>query len=340
MNGKCEQHNREHNQVLQDEKLVLYCPKCAEQNILSIIQLEDQIELQKKQENHQEIVAKKKNLHKQIILSLIIALYLQMLPWLVVPFFYEMVSLREFMRNVVRGYIWMWTQGWMIFVSLIFIFLGIINILDAKKKLKLLSNPMPVLKMSKKDINHALTRFQSSIRLQQSSEYMKKLHKKYVEQKTTITPVEVMTEYELSIYYAKLIQQLGYRNVKFYVAAESYGIHLIAEKKGVKEAFMVIKDNRRLTSQSISRLAIGRAYYDCEQATVLLHGEPAKEVQLFAKEMVIQWCDMKKIEEQVVSYSIDEWTHYLDEFLIKTDMDLKKYAIYEKERLLHVNEIV
>ncbi|MBQ0140635.1 MAG: hypothetical protein KBT36_15230 [Kurthia sp.] len=339
MNEKCERHNKKRNQVVQDEKLVLYCPECAKQNILSIIQLEDQLEFQKNHESKQQALYKKNTLHKQITLGFIIALYLQVTPWIFSPFFYEVLSVEQFIKSVANGYLWMWTQGWTILVSVFFIILGLVNIIDAKKKLKKLSLQIPVLKVKKKDLNNAVTRFQNSNRLQQSAEYMKKLHKKYVEQKTTITPVEVMTEYELSIYYARLIQHLGYENVKFYVPIESYGINLIAEKDGVKSAFMVIKDARRLNAQSISHLAIGRAYYDCEKASILLHGEASKEMQQFAHEMVIQCWDMKKIEEKLTSQTVDDWANYLEGFLIKSDMDLKKYAIYERERLLHLSEL-
>lgn len=339
MNNVCEIHNRQKNQVLQEEKLVLYCPDCANLNILSIIQFEEQLEQQKKQSDMDKINKNKKKLYKRLILGSIIALYSQLLPWIFAPFFNVKNPEDPFLTTVNKGYRWMWTQGWIILGSLFFIILGVANIIDAIKKINKLPSGMIYLKESKKDIEYAVSRFQDSSRLQHASDFMKKLRKKYVEQKTTVTPLEVMTEYELSIYYAKLIQYKGYTNLKFLVPLDSYGISLIAEKDGVKTAFMVVKSANRLTSQTISRLAVGRAYFDCEFAAVLMHLEFLEEIENIAKEFLINCWNMKEIEQQLISNKVEDWGQYLEDFIVNTDVDLKKYAIYEKERLIHMEEL-
>lgn len=339
MNRICEIHNRQQNQVLQEEKLVLYCPECANRNILSIIQLEEQLEQQKRQADFDKIQNNKKRLCKRIMLGIIIAVYTQVLPWIFAPFFYEKDSTQHFLLIVSEGYIWMWTQGWIILFSIFFISLGVVNIVDACKKLNKLSTRVISLKENKKDIAYAMSKFQNSERLQQANEFMKKLRKKFVEQKTTVTPIEVMTEYELSIYYAKLIQYKDYRNVKFLIPLENYGISLIAEQNGFKTAFLVVKDVSRLTTELISILAVGRAYFDCEYAVVLMHLEFPQEIVEFSQEMQIECWNMKKVEQQLTSNTVEDWTCYVDDFLINTDIDLKKYSIYEKQRLVHLNEL-
>lgn len=338
MENKCELHNIEQFKVVQDEKIVVYCKECAKHNILSIIQLEDQIEYKQQLMDSEKIKKQKSNLIRQVMLGFIIALYIQVTPWIFSPFLMEVHSNNSYLLAVGNAYKWMWTQVWAIMISCILLILGLYNVKDALSKLKELPKNGISATATKKDIMNAVKRFQSSFRIVQANEYLKKLHKKYTEDKTTIMPIAAMTEYEMALYYAKLIKYLGYRNVRLKVPVESYGISMIAVKDGVKTAMMVVKDHSRLKIEVLSRLGVGRAYFDCEEAIILTQGDLPNEISKMADELVLQYWDMKKVAQNLTSSSVDEWSEFLEEFLIKTDTDLKNYALYEKQRLIHLND--
>ncbi|GEK31199.1 hypothetical protein KZO01_15080 [Kurthia zopfii] len=338
MSHMCEIHNKEQNQVLQEQKIVLYCPECAQENILEIIQLEDQIKLNKLELSTQKIENSREKFLRQIILGMIIALYIQVLPWIFSPFYNEIDSVGSYFLAVGASYQWMWTHGWVMMLSIIFVCLGLYNVKDAFSKLKSLPKTIGTEEPTKKDRSLAVKRFQASFRLNQANEFIQKIHKKYAEQKTTVTPVEVMTEYEMTLYYAKLIQHLGYRDVELTRPLESFGVSMIAKKDGIKASMMVIKDDSRLNHEVISRFGTGRAYFDCEEAIILAPKSINHDAEQFANELRIKCCNMKELEENLTSSKVDAWTQYLDEFTIKTDTDLKRYSMYEKERLIHFSE--
>lgn len=335
MQNICKLHNIEQTQVLQEEKVVIYCSECAKLNILSIIQLEDQIDSQKQQLDLAAINKKRWNLIKQVILGLLVAIYIQILPWFFAPIILKFDMSQSYFVVVAEAYKWIWTRGWMIMLSITLFIWGLYNVKDAILKIQ----KLPSLKLnstkSKKDILLAVKRFQASNRLAIAQEYIKKIHKKYIEEKTTVTPINVMTEYELALYYAKLIKHLDYENVRLTVPVENYGISMIATKKGVKTAMMVVKDTARLKPEVMSRLGIGRAYFDCDEAIILVRKELPSEIQKMADEFVLDVWNMKEIEEKITSSNVDDWSAFLDDFLIKSDTDLEKYAIYEKQRLIH-----
>lgn len=338
MQNKCVLHNIEQYNVLQDDKLVLYCKECAKHNILSIIQLEDQIEYESQLMDAEEIKKTRDTLLRQVILGMIIALYIQITPWIFASFFMEVYSINTYLVAVGNSYKWMWTQGWLIMLSVILIILGLYNVKAGISKLKKLPKVTGNTTATKKDILVAVKRFQSSFRLTNANDYLKKLHKRYKEDKLTLTPVVAMTEYEMSLYYAKLIQHVGFKNVRLKVPVESYGISMIAVKDGVRTAIMVVKDHSRLKIEVLSRFGVGRAYFDCEEAIILTQGELPDSIKKMANELVIDYRDMKKVEEKLLTNSVDEWSLFLEDFLIKNDSDLEKYADYEKQRLIHFNE--
>lgn len=338
MQNICKLHNIEQTQVLQEEKVVLYCSECAKLNILSIIQLEDQIDSQKQQLDLKAINKKRWNLIKQVILGLLVAIYIQILPWFFAPVILNLEVNKSYFEVVSESYKWIWTRGWVIILSVILLILGLYNVKDAILKI----HRLPALNIhptkSKKDIVRAVKRFQASNRLAIAQDYIKKIHKKYKEDKTTVTPINVMTEYELALYYAKLIKHLGYENVRLTVPMESYGISMIATKNGTKTAMMVVKDTARLKTEILSRLGVGRAYFDCDEAIILVRKELTVEIQKMAEEFVLDVWNMNEIEEKITSNNVDDWSAFLDDFLIKSDTDLEKYAIYEKQRLIHLEK--
>lgn len=338
MQNKCKLHNIEQTQVLQEEKVVLYCSECAKLNILSIIQLEDQIDNQKQQLDTKVINKKKWNLLMQVLLGLLVAIYIQILPWFLAAIILKMDVNQSYFELVSDTYHWIWSKGWMIMLSITLFVWGLYNVKDAITKM----HKLPKLKLqdtkSKKDIVLAVKRFQASNRLSKAQEFIKKIHKKYKEEKTTITPINAMTEYELALYYAKLIKHLGYENVRLTVPVESYGISMIATKNSVKTAMMVVKDTSKLKTEVLSRLGVGRAYFDCDEAIILVRKELPTEIQTLAEEFVLDVWNMKEIEENITSSNVDDWAAFLDEFLIKSDTDLEKYAIYEKQRLIHLGK--
>lgn len=338
MNSKCEVHNEVQNQVLHEEKLVVYCPECAKKNILSLIQFEDQLQMKKEKIDIETIQSNKKNLYKQMVLGLLIALYIQMIPWIFAPFFYPIKTLAMYLLSVEEGYKWMWTQGWVIMLSLFFIIWGILSMRDALIKIRKLNAKTGQLKTTKKDITNALKRFNSTARIQQVNDFVKTAHKKYVEQKTTITPIEVMTEYELTLYYAKLMQHLGYRSVKLTIPNDSYGVNMIGVKSGIKVAMMVVKDIDSFNPSMISKLGVGRAYFECEEALLLAHEDFPSDIVENANALVINCWNMKDVEANLTSDTVDEWTNYLEVFLNRKDKDLKNYSMYEKQRLQHLND--
>ncbi|GEK34976.1 hypothetical protein [Kurthia sibirica] len=333
----CERHNCEQNQVLQDDKLVLYCPECAKLNIVKIIQLEEQINYDNTKIDHSKLKKRKRSLYSQFLLGLIVAFYLQVTPWLFAPLFIQIESLGGYFVAVSTAYMWMWSNGLLIMMSLILILIGAYNVKDAMTKIKKLPQEKILNSLTKKDVSFALDRFQASNRLVVAKSYLQKIHKKYSEQKTTVTPVEVMTEYELTLYYAKLLQHLKFTNVKLTVPLDSFGINLIGTRDGIKTAFMVVKDVDRLSSNAVNKLGTGRAYFDCEEAVVLAQKDLSKDMQQFIEELLMGFWNMEEIKEQITSSSVDEWMIYLEDYLIRNDTDLSKYAIHEKQRIIHLN---
>lgn len=338
MNSKCEVHNQQQNQVLHEEKLVVYCPECAKNNILSLIQFEDQLQLQKQKLDIETIQMNKNTFYKQLLLGFLIALYIQMIPWIFAPFFYPIKTFTMYLLSVIDSYKWMWTQGWVIMVSIFFIAWGILSMRDALLKIRKLNAKTGQLKTTKKDITNALKRFNSTDRIQQVNDFVKTAHKKYVEQKTTITPIEVMTEYELTLYYAKLMQHLGYRSVKLTIPNDSFGVNMIGVKSGVKVAMMVVKDIENFDPSMVSKLGVGRAYFDCEEALILAHTTFPDDIVQSAEAVMVDCWNMREVEVNLTSDTVDEWTVFLEGFLNRKDVDLKKYATYEKQRLQHLHD--
>lgn len=331
----CEFHKREQSKVLQDQKIVLYCPECAKEHILTIIQTEDQLKEKYAKHYRDKIEKNKQRLWHQLLLSCLVAFYLQLTPWIFAPFFYKVEKFEHYIQSVSKTYQWMWTETWMIFVSLMFMFFGLYYMRDAIRKMK----KLPRLHLhrtyqTKRDMHYAIKRFQHSSRLKKANLFIKKLHKKFTEEKTTVKPVEVMTEYELVLYYAKLIQYLGYKDVQITIPSESFGVSIIAQQNGVRTAMMVSKQPEKLTPEILNHFATGRAYYDCERAILMTPMSVSTDARQFSEELRIVCWNMKEIEEQLTYDHSEAWRIYLDPYLIKHDQDLKHYAVYETHRLL------
>lgn len=331
----CEFHKKEQSKVLQEQKIVLYCPECAKEHILSIIQTEDRLKEKYAQRHIEKIEHNKQRLIHQLLLSCLVAFYLQLTPWIFAPFFYETQTIQQYVQSVGYTYRWMWTEAWVILISSVLLGLGIYYIQDAIRKIKKLP-PLHSKRTyhTKKDQVHAIKRFQQSSRLKKAQIYIKKLHKRFIEEKTTIKPVELMTEYELILYYAKLIQHMAYKDVQIIVPSESFGVAIIAQQHGVRTAMMVCKEPEKLTPEMMNHFATGRAYYDCERAVLMTPTTLCPDGKQFAEELHITCWNMKEKEEQLTYDESEAWKAYLDPYLIKHDRDLKQYAIYETHRLL------
>lgn len=328
---ECTIHNTKTAKVLNGRKIVIFCPECAKTNMDKVLKVEREI---KSSEALTKIDQGKKVAFSEIWKGFILSVYLLLIPFLLALFFpYSQSNLYTHrLVYIYRTYVFH-PIGLLLIGS--FFLLGLYYIGQAVKSIYSLKYEKMKIVESPKELAQILEAFLSPKRMGILKEFIVRLRKRfekiYVEDKN----MSQMSFREMQVFSLKSLKKFGFENFEInnHYDSEAFGVQFIAENNLGKNAISIVKDEIVISMDDIHRIAIGKAYFDCEAGILITTSKLTEDAKILADRFSINVWNQEKMNDLLKKYTSEQWQSFIENYYDYSDTDLDKYTNFEIQRL-------
>lgn len=328
--NRCYIHKVKAAEVLVDEKIVVYCPKCAEANIHKIVLQEEKIS---KSEELSDIRKRRHVAMKELWKSLVFAFYLECLPIFITLFTHSPKSLFEYISGVKELYSQFLFQPIIQLIAIGFIALGGYFWIAAIKSLKELKKEEAILLKPFANENEVHEKFQTPTKINQVNEFVRNVKKKYDSNFFSQRKMYQMSPYDFKLYMAKQLQKLDFENVRLARDDSDFKVDIFADGPNGKVAFRCINNVNLVKMEDVHKIAVEKVYYDCESSILVTTSSITKDAMELAETLRVTIWNDQVLKEKIISIENEQWSDHLQDFYDYSDQNLKKYTEFEMRRL-------
>lgn len=325
----CTLHKVNSAKVVLDQKIIVFCPECAKNNMDKIVTIENQQAFSKE---FTKIEMEKKVALSEFWKGMVVSIYLMIIP-LVIAMFYPFSYSNQYIDRVAFIYQTYYLHPISYLVIAFFFILGLYYIVKAIKNMSLVQQKKQDLIESTKELTYILNQFLSPKRIEILHDFIQGLRNRFDRAYLQQTPMSEMSIRELQVFAIKSLKKLGYKNIQINNHFDSFGIHFFAENKKVKHAISVVKDELMITMDDVHKIAIGRAYFDCSQCILITASKLTEDAKQLADELYVDVWNQEKMAELSDNNITAEWNEYLGNYYDYSDCNLGHYTKYELQRL-------
>ncbi|MGE7624388.1 restriction endonuclease [Viridibacillus sp. NPDC096237] len=328
--NRCYIHKVKSAEVLVDEKIVVYCPKCAEANIHKIVLQEEKIL------KSDELAGIRKRRHiamNELWKSTALAFYLECLPIIIVLFTHSPRSLPEYLSGVKDLYSQFLFQPIVQLVAIGFIALGGYFWIAAIKSLKALKKEEAILLKPFANEAEVHEKFQTPTKINQVNEFVRNVKKKYDSNFFSQRKVHQMSPYDFKLYLAKLLQKLDFENIRLARDDRDFKVDIFADGPNGKVAFRCINNVNLVNMDEVHKIAVEKVYYDCDSSILVTTSNITKDALDLAVTLRVTIWNDQVLKEKIISIENEQWSDHLQDFYDYSDQNLKKYTEFEMRRL-------
>ena len=312
-----------------EQKIIVFCPECAKENMDKIVTYENRLA---SQDEIAKIDREKKGAFGDFLKGLLLSIYLMVVPW-IIAFVYPYSLNKQYILRVRFIYKTYYTHPISYLVIALFFGLGIYYIIQATKKITFLQQKKMELIESTKELTHILTQFLSSKRINDLNNFIQGLRIRYNRAKSPHQPMNEMSSRELQVFVIKSLKKLGYQNIQMNNHYDSFGIHFFAENEHGKNAISVVNDELFITMDDVHKIAIGKAYFDCHQSILITASKLTEDAKTLAEKLYIDVWNQEKMDQQLNIIEQQSWIQYLENHYDYSDTDLYEYTKHELHAL-------
>lgn len=336
----CTIHNTKTAKVLSGHKIVIFCPECAKQNMDKMLTFE---RLQQSSKERLALEQEKKFAISQIWKGLLLSVYLIFLPF-VLALFYPF-SQSKFYTNRLAYIYQTYTLHTMSLLLIGFFFLiGLYYMIQGMWKISAIhQKKKSMMAQSSKQLSQILDGFLSPRRMDILKDFVQGLRKRfeYTYYNTGSNKylkdlsLSQMSVRELHVYTIQTLKKLGFKNIQMnnHYDSEAFGIHFFAENEHGKNAISVLKDEIIISMDDIHQIAIGKAYYDCNECILITASKLTEDSKILADNLFVNVWNDEKLDELLKKNFTEQWLKYIGNYFDYSDKDLNHYTKVELKRL-------
>ncbi|MGX9134926.1 restriction endonuclease [Rummeliibacillus sp. JY-2-4R] len=328
-NQVCTLHKLKPSRVLMKQKIIVFCPECAKENIDKIVSYENKLA---SKDEMAKIDQDKKGAFSELLKGLLLSIYLMMVPWIIALVYPKPLNNEYFLR-VSFLYKTYYTHPICYLVIVLFISLGIYYIIQASKKITILQEKKVELMKSSKELSTILNQFLSPKRINDLNDFIQGLRIRFNRINSPHQLMNEMSIRELQIFVIKSLKKLGYQNIQMNNHYDSFGIHFFAENEQGKNAISVVDDELFITMDDVHKIAIGKAYFNCHQCILVTASKLTEDAKSLAEKLYIDVWNQEKMDKQLNSIEQENWTQYLENYYDYSDADLYEFTKFELHAL-------
>lgn len=328
----CTIHNTKSEKVLNGRKITIFCPECAQKNMDKILKEERNKE---SSEKLAKLAQERKKSISEIWKGIFISIYLIILSFVLAAFYpYTEGSYVERVAYIYNTYIFH-----PVVLSLIafFFFFGLYYIVQATKRIRLLHKKKIQIVESTEKVSQILSEFLSPKRVELLKNFVKGLWERFERSYSMKEESEMaqMSYRELQGFTIKSLKKLGYKNIKYnnHYDSDEFGIHYLAENNQGKHAISILKDEIIITMDDINRIAIGKAYFDCNECILVTASKLTEDAKKLADKLYINVWNQEKMNGLLKRNLAEQWLKFLESYFDYSDADLEKYTNAELKRI-------
>ncbi|MGG0655438.1 restriction endonuclease [Rummeliibacillus pycnus] len=316
-----------------EQKIIIFCPECARKNMDKIVTLENQIKFSEEITwlNHE-----KKIVFSDLWKGIVLSVYLLLIPF-VIGLIYPL-SYSEYYSDRVA---FIFRTFYLHIISFllvgIFLIIGLYYIVQAIKKISSIQQKREKLIETTNEITDILNQFLSSERIEIIDDLIQGLRNRFDQNYLKQVPMSQMSMRELQVFVVKSLKKLGYKNIQINNHFDSFDIHLFAENEHGKNSISIVKGELVITMDDVHKIAIGKAYFDCDQCILVTASKMTEDAKKLADQYYIDVWNQEKIDENINNNVTDEWVRYLEHYYDYSDRDLDSYTKYELQRMKKIS---
>lgn len=329
----CTIHNMKTEKVLNGRKIVIFCPECAKKNMDMILKMEKNQESSGKAA---KLVQERKISISEIWKGICLSAYLLIFPFLLALFF-PYIHSKSYVERLVYIY-----QNYLFhpvgLVLIVFFFcFGVYYILQATKRIVSLQKKKIHIIQSTEELSQILDEFLSPKRVDMLTEFVKGLWERFEKTYGIMgdNDMSQMSLRELQIFTIKSLKKFGYQNIQFnsHFDSDEFGIQYFAENNNEKHAISIVKDEIIITMDDIHRIAIGKAYFGCNECILVTASKLTEDAKTLAEKLYINVWNQEKMNGLLKKNIAEQWSKVLENYYDYSDHDLAKYASLEIQRM-------
>ncbi|MBK3494167.1 restriction endonuclease [Viridibacillus sp. YIM B01967] len=328
--NRCYIHKVKAAEVLVDDKIVVYCPKCAEANIHKIVMQEEKV---LKSEELASLRKRRQIGMKELWKSVVLAFYIEILPLFIVFFTHSPKSILEYSSGVEEIYRNFIFQPIVLAIALCFIGLGGYFWFSATKSLKQLKNEEAILLKPFANETEIHEKFQTPSKVKQVNEFVNINKMKYDSNFFSNRKITQMSQYDFKLYIAKLLQKLNFENVRLTRDDSDFKVDIFADSPDGKVAFRCINNVNFINTDDVHKIAVEKVYYDCDISVLVTTSKVTADAKNLSDTLRVNLWNDQYLKEKIAFVENAQWVDHLQDFYDYSDQNLKKYTEHELRRL-------